>query len=443
MKLYAKARRGCYSDLRTGAVAGSWRLFTTRSGRQYAGARNRETRMLLEGLKVVEWSTWVAGPGCAGVMADWGADVVKVESAAGDATRAFFPDTAESPGNPVFSMENRGKRGVVLDTSTPDGRAAMLALMQGADVFITNVRPGSLKRAGLDYDSVKAACPRLVYANVTGYGLRGEMADAAAFDITAFWARSGVARSTIPPDQEPFPSRPGFGDHMTALATLSGILAALHERSQTGRGRQVETALMRVGAYAIGWDLSLQLRYGDVTTAQPKRDRMVAFSGFFHTADDRWFVVVVKSPDDYPNVLRAIGREDILKDPECLPPMTDIVKVRYVRDALETAFEALSLEDAGALLNAIDIAWAPMETLMELEMNPQAHEAGIFVETPDGWGGSFYGPAAPVRFPGADTSPRGPAPRLGQHTREVLRELGYSESQVEAMLAAGAATAGG
>jgi len=395
--------------------------------------------MLLSDLKVVEWSTWVAGPGCAALMADWGASVIKVESAAGDATRAFFPDTAESPGNPVFTMENRGKRGIVLDTAKPEGRAAMLALMKQADVFITNVRPGSLTRAGLDYDSVRGACPQLIYANVTGYGLTGEMADAAAFDITAFWARSGAARSMIPPDQEPFPSRPGFGDHFTALATLSGVLAALHERTRTGQGRRVETALMRVGAYAVGWDLSLLLRYGDVTTAQPKRDRMVAFSGFFHTADDRWFVVVVKSPNDYPNVMRAIGKAEMLEDPRYRPPYSDIEHVRTVRGVLDAAFGAMTLEQASALLNEADIAFAPMDSLHDLEMNPQAHEAGIFVETPDGWGGSFWGPASPVRFPGLETAPRGPAPKLGQHTREVLLELGYDEPTVEAMLAAGAA----
>ena len=395
--------------------------------------------MLLSDLKVVEWSTWVAGPGSAALMADWGASVIKVESAGGDATRAFFPDTAESPGNPVFTMENRGKRGIVLDTGKPEGRAAMLALMRQADVFITNVRPGSLKRAGLDYDSVKGECPQLIYANVTGYGLTGEMADQAAFDITAFWARSGVARSMIPPDQEPFPSRPGFGDHFTALATLSGVLAAAHERARTGQGRQVETALMRVGAYAVGWDLSLLLRYGDVTTAQPKRDRMVAFSGFFHTADDRWFVVVVKSPNDYPNVMRAIGKAEMLEDPRYRPPYADIEHVRTVRGALDAAFGAMTLDEASALLNAADIAFAPMDSLHDLEMNPQAHEAGVFVETPDGWGGSFWGPASPVRFPGVETAPRGPAPKLGQHTREVLLELGYDAPTVEAMLAAGAA----
>src|ERR1700749_1663147 len=126
---------------------------------------------LLSDLKVVEWSTWIAGPACAAVMADGGANVIKIESAAGDATRTFWPDTAESPGNPIFANENRGKRGIVLDISKPAGREALLALRKDADVFITNVRPGALKRARLDYDSVKAELPRLIYTNVTGYGL--------------------------------------------------------------------------------------------------------------------------------------------------------------------------------------------------------------------------------------------------------------------------------
>ena len=213
--------------------------------------------MLLEGLKVVEMATWVAGPGCAAILADWGAEVVKVESPDGDATRAYYPDTAESPGNPIFALENRGKKGVVLDISRHAGRQALITLLRQADIFVTNVRPGSLQRLGLDYESLKGECPRLIYAAVTGYGLQGPEANVPAFDITAFWTRSGAARAMIPTDQEPFPSRPGFGDHVTALATVSAVLAAVHERGATGRGRLVETSLIRAGAYAIGWDLSL------------------------------------------------------------------------------------------------------------------------------------------------------------------------------------------
>jgi crotonobetainyl-CoA:carnitine CoA-transferase CaiB-like acyl-CoA transferase len=396
--------------------------------------------MLLKGLKVVEWSTWVAGPGCAAVMADWGADVIKVESATGDATRAFWPDTAESPGNPIFANENRGKLGVGLDTARPEGRAALIAMLRDADVFITNVRPGALKRARLDYDSLKDELPQLIYANVTGYGLTGAEADLPAFDLTGFWTRSGVAHATIPPDQEPYTCRPGFGDHVTALATLSGVLAALHERHATGRGRQVETALIRAGVYALGWDYAIRLRYGQAVTAQPRHDRPAALSGFFRTRDDLWFCVAVRGPRDFPAVISELGWTDVLTDPRYELPILDLTVVRELRARLDAAFAELSLAQVGELLRRADVIWAPMATLDDVVADPQAQAAGCFVETPDGWGGSFQAPAAPVRFPGLATGPAGAAPKLGEHTREVLIEAGYAADAVEALIAAGAAT---
>ena len=395
---------------------------------------------LLSDLKVVEWSTWVAGPGCAAVMADWGAQVVKVESSAGDATRGFWPDTEESPGNPIFSNENRGKRGIVLDVARPEGRAALIAILKNADVFVTNVRPGALKRARLDYESLKDELPALIYANVTGYGLTGPEADVPAFDLTGFWTRSGVAHATIPPDQEPFTCRPGFGDHVTALATLSGVLAAVHERHRTGVGRQVETALIRAGCYALGWDYSIHLRYGAAVTAQPRDDRPGALGGYFRTRDSRWFCMASRAPRDFAAVMGAIGRPDYIDDPRCVLPITDLEVVREIRGVLDARFASLTLAEALDLIQSVDVICAPMATLDEVTADPTAHEAGCFVETPDGWGGSFRAPAAPVRFPGVATGPAGPAPRLGEHTREVLAEAGYDAAAVEALIASGAAT---
>ena len=395
---------------------------------------------LLSDLKVVEWSTWIAGPGCAAVMADWGAQVIKIESAAGDATRTFWPDTAEIPGNPIFCNENRGKKGVGLDVGKAAGRAALIAILREADVIITNVRPGALRRARLDYESLRDELPRLIYANVTGYGLTGPDADIPAFDLTGFWNRSGVAHAINPPDREPVGSRPGMGDHVTALATLSAVMAAVHERHRTGKGRQVETALMRVGAYALGWDLSIRLRNGEVLTAQPRETRPGAIAGYFRTKDDRWIYVAQRGPNDFPQLMTAIGRPELIAAPRCALPILDQAVVLEIRGILDAVFAALTLDEAVALMRTTDIIAAPLATLDDFVNDPQAHEAGCFVEMPDGWGGSFPAPAAPARFPGTPTGPAGPAPKLGEHTREVLIAAGYAPAAVDALIASGTAT---
>jgi crotonobetainyl-CoA:carnitine CoA-transferase CaiB-like acyl-CoA transferase len=396
--------------------------------------------MLLQGLKVVEFSTWVAGPGCAAILADWGADVVKVESAAGDPTRGFYPDSADSPGNPVFSLENRGKRAIVLNTAHPDGRDALLAVLREADVFVTNLRPGALKRARIDHETLRLEFPRLIYASVSGYGLQGADADLPAFDLTGFWTRSGIAASTIPPDQEPFPCRPGFGDHVTALATTSAVLAALHERSATGLGRLVETSLIRTGAYAIGWDLSVQLRYGEVATAQKRHDRPAATSGFFRSRDNRWFCMVPRGPACFANIMSAIRRPDLAVDPRFAALFENLTAVRELREILDQAFAKLNLAEIAERLRTAEVIWSPMATLAEMSADPQVLAAGCVVETPDGWGGTFPSPATPARFPGLAHGPAGPAPRLGQHTRQVLAEAGLTSEQIEKLIDAGLAT---
>ena len=390
--------------------------------------------MLLEGLKVVEMATWVAGPSAAAVLADWGAEVVKVESPMGDATRVYYPDTAEQPGNPIFTNENRGKKGVLLDIAKPEGRQALKTLLSQADIFITNVRPGSLKRLGLDYDSLKAEMPTLIYGAVTGYGLVGPEADTPAFDMTAFWTRSGVAHATIPPDQEPFASRPGFGDHVTALATVSGILAALHERHSTGRGRLVESSLLRAGAYAISWDLAIQLRYGEVVTAQPRDDRPGPMSGFFKTKDERWLLLLPRTLDCFTNLMIALDRPEVLAEPRFDPPVTDMDTVREIRAIVDAGFAQMTLAEVGERLTAGDLAWAAMGTLSELAESDLARDAGCFEVVDDGWGQMHRVPASPARFPEGAPKISRAAPKLGEHTREVLESAGLRPEEIEALL---------
>jgi crotonobetainyl-CoA:carnitine CoA-transferase CaiB-like acyl-CoA transferase len=392
---------------------------------------------MLRDLRVIELATYIAAPGAAGIMADWGADVIKIESPDGDPMRSFF-DTlgSDQAANPVFELDNRGKRSVVLDIRTPAGRDAAKALVRDADVFLTNVRPAGLARAGLDYESLKAVNPRLIYCSLTGYGLEGPDADRPGMDVAAFWSRAGVGALTAPKGAEPFPIRTGMGDHVTSLATVAAILAAVHERQRTGVGRLVETSLLRTGVYAIGSDMAIQLRFGKLASTRPRREAVQPLANFFQTRDGRWICLLPRQgATDWPRIAEAAGRPDLVEDPRFANSKSRRENTAALVDILDAAFGAMDYAQVEAALDASDLTWAPYQTPRELVEDPQAQAAGCFVETPDGAGGSFKAPASPARFPGAEDGPRGPAPRLGADTAAVFRELGWSEDRIAALTA--------
>lgn len=399
---------------------------------------------MLEGLRVVEYATYVAAPGAGAMLADWGAEVIKVEPPSGDPMRFFFDTTGtETDINPCFELDNRGKRGIVLDTTKPEGSEALLKLADNADVFLTNIRPSALKRAGFDYEALSKRNPRLVYASVTGYGLQGAEADRAGFDVAAFWARSGVQALFTPKGAEPFPIRTAFGDHVTSIATAAGTLAALVERNRTGKGRLVEASLMRAANYALGSDIAIQHTFGRVASTRPRKAQVNVLSNYFRTSDDKWICLVTRQGgDDWKRITDAVQRPDLYADERFKSGKLRKQNASDLIDALDEAFARFSFDEIGAALDASDMVWAPVQTPAEAIRDPQLAAAGGVVDIPLANGGSFKGPATPVRFPGADDGPKGPTPRQGEHTRVVLSELGYSDTQIEAMLAAGAAKQG-
>ncbi len=397
---------------------------------------------MLEGLKVVEYATYVAAPGAAGIMADWGADVIKVEPPGGDPIRLFFASVGieGQAANPVFELDNRGKRGIVLDTAQEAGREALLKLIDGADVFITNVRPGGLKRAGLDHDALLQRNPRLVYATLTGYGLEGPDADRPGMDSAAFWARSGVAQLFRPKGGDPVQLRTAFGDHVASMAIVSGVLAALYERQSTGKGRLVEAALLRVAHYAAGSDMSIQHVYGRTASNRPRREVPQPMVNFFRTKDERWISLLARQGEaDWPRLCRALKLEHLIEDTRFARARDRRKHVAELVDLLDEAFGALTLDQVTAVLDAEEMIWAPVQTAAEAIVDPQAIAAGAVVRTPQHDGSTIPAPGGPIRFPGADDGPKGPAPRMGEHTRAVLAELGYADDAVEALFASGAA----
>jgi crotonobetainyl-CoA:carnitine CoA-transferase CaiB-like acyl-CoA transferase len=394
---------------------------------------------MLRGLRVIELATYIAAPGAAGIMADWGADVVKIESPEGDPMRRFF-DTigSDQDANPVFELDNRGKRSVVLDIRSKGGGAAVKALVRDADVFLTNVRPAALARAGVDYEALKAVNPRLIYCSLTGYGLEGPDADKPGMDMAAFWSRAGVGAITAPKGAEPFPIRTGMGDHVTSLATVSAILAAVHERHRTGTGRLVETSLLRTGVYAIGSDMAIQLRFGKLASTRGRREAIQPLTNFFKTRDGRWICLLPRQgATDWAKIAAAAGRPDLPDDPRFATARLRRENTTALVDILDKAFGAMDYAHAKTALDAGDITWAPWQTPRDLVDDPQAQAAGCFVQTPDGQGAAFPAPAGPARFPGSQDGPRGPAPRLGEHTAAVLGEIGYSEAEIAGLGAVG------
>lgn len=397
--------------------------------------------MLLQGLKVVEFASYIAAPGAAGILADWGAEVIKVERPEGDPMRNVFGDAKSAlSGNPTFGLDNRGKRAVVLDTSKPEGREALTRLAAEADIFLTNVRPASLKRAGLDDETLRATNPRLIYAVVTGYGLEGPDAAKPGFDVTAFWSRAGVAHMHAPKGADPFILRTGVGDHTTSLATVSAILAAVYEREKTGVGRLVQTSLLATGVYTVGSDMAVQLAFGKLASNRPRNAPFDPVANFYKSRDGHWFVLNPRGGGkDWQLLATACGRPDLPDDERFVTSRLRKDNSAALVVELDSAFGALDFHDIAQRLDEVDLVWAPVQTPAEVAADPQVAAAGALIEVEDGQGGTYRSPAAPARFPGADATVRPAAPRLGQHTREVLTEIGYAPAQIEEMLASGAA----
>jgi crotonobetainyl-CoA:carnitine CoA-transferase CaiB-like acyl-CoA transferase len=396
---------------------------------------------MLEGLKVVEYATYIAAPGCGGMLADWGADVIKVEPPGGDPIRKFFDSIGtESAQNPVFDMDNRGKRSIVLDTANAAGKAALQRLAESADVFITNVRPAGLARAGLDYESLAPRNPKLVYASVTGYGLQGPDVDRPGFDITAFWARSGMATLMAPKGTEPFLLRTGMGDHITSMATAAGVLAALVERGRTGKGRLVEASLLRAANYALASDMAIVHSFGRVASTRARTENVQPLANFFRAGDGHWFVLNTRQGEaDWAPLCRAIGREDLIADERFAKARSRYKNRGDLVPIVDAALAQWSMAEIAARLDAESLAWAPAQTAVEAAADPQLAAAGGVVQIPHADGAPSKSAGAPVRFPGVDDGPKGPAPRCGEHTRAVLAEAGYGRDEIDALIAAGAA----
>ena len=377
----------------------------------------------LSDLRVVELGVWVAAPSAAALLADWGAEVIKVESPTGDPMRNVLGSLGiggDLP-NPAFALDNRGKRSVVLDLRDEEDRQRLEELLATADVFITNLRPDALERLDLAPGATVGRHAHLVYCSISGYGLRGEERNRPTYDIGAFWARSGLAVQMADAEGNPLNARGGIGDHITGLAALSGVLGAVLEQRATGAGRVVEVSLLRTGAYVLGWDLGLQMALGRVAGAEPRHRNQSPLMNPYRAADGRWFFFTgLEAARHIGAVCRALGRPDLLGD-ERFASASAIRRHRTeVIALLDEIVAERPLAEWAARFDEEGVWWAVAQSPAEVVEDPQLVDNDGFVEVE---GGALRSVNGPVTFAGMVKNPQMGVPTVGQHTAEVLAEL--------------------
>jgi crotonobetainyl-CoA:carnitine CoA-transferase CaiB-like acyl-CoA transferase len=321
---------------------------------------------------------------------------------------------------------------VVLDVSNDAGRVALDRLLADADVFVTNLRPSTLAGWSLDPASLTARFPRLVVATLTGYGDRGPDRDRPSYDMGGFWARSGAAHAHSVNGEPPL-LRGAFGDHTTSMALVAGINAALIARQRTGRGRHVSTSLLRTGMYVVGQDVTYLQRIGRWYPFGRGEVTNVLFN-CYRTSDDRWLWLLALQPDrHWPNLAVAVGRPEWLADERY---ETHAVRREHndeLRGELDAIFATRTLDEWGRALDDAGMWWEPVLTIEEAVAQEQAQAMDVVVSV-DGPDGPMVSAASPIDFDGQSRMQARGVPALGEHSTEVLRELGYTDEEIDDLM---------
>jgi crotonobetainyl-CoA:carnitine CoA-transferase CaiB-like acyl-CoA transferase len=379
----------------------------------------------LEGLRVLELTHVMAGPFCGQVLADMGADVIKVEPPGrGDSSR-------RSMGTSAFLAVNRNKRSLALDLKDPAHRDAFLRLADRADVVLENNRPGVVARLGVDYETLSARNPRLIYASISGFGQTGPYAQRAGYDLIA-QGLSGVMSVTGEPGGDPVKCGVPVGDLSAGLFCAVGILSALAARERTGRGQQIDTSLFE-GALALSvWEAAELFSTGRVPQKLGSAHRVNAPYQALRTADG-YLTVAGNSQAHWERLCAVIGREELVADARFASNADRMANRPELAAELEAALAARGTDEWVAALEAAGIAAGPIHDYGEVFADPhtRAREMEVTMEHPEE--GSVRGLGIPVKLSGTPGSVRRAAPLLGQHSAEVLREAGFGEAEIEAL----------
>jgi crotonobetainyl-CoA:carnitine CoA-transferase CaiB-like acyl-CoA transferase len=391
----------------------------------------------LSGLKVIDLSHVMAGPTCAMLLADMGADVIKVEKIPGgdDARRMVPPSIAGE--SAAFLVMNRNKRGIALDLKTEAGSRALSRLLEGADVLIENYRRGTMERMGFGYEALRALNPRLIYCSISGFGRTGPYADRGGFDLVAQGMSGLMSITGEGPGCPPMKSGAPVTDITAGILACVGVLAALHSRASSGRGQMVDTSLFEAGIIQTYWQSAICFATGQAPGPMGTGHPLNAPYQAFPVADG-WITVGAANQGNWLRLLEALDAPELGDDSRFANNAERMRNLPALRAKLTPLFKARSSAEWLRRLEEAGVPAGPVLDVNQMHADPQALARGMIVKTTHPTAGQVTAIGLPVKFSETPGGVRRAAPLFGQHTREVLRDHGYSDAEVDQMVALGA-----
>src|ERR1700693_5626711 len=387
---------------------------------------------IFSGLKVVDLASFIAGPSAAVILSDFGADVIKVEPPSGD----FWRHGHQIPPQPhakdpyPWHLANRNKRGITLDMKSPSARPVLERLVKWADVLIVNTPHPARKRLKLEYDDVVQLNPRLIYADLTGFGEKGPDAALPGFDLTAFWAGRCLLFMTRDAGEPPTWPVAGSGDNATAVAIYSAIVTALYRRERTGKGSYVTTSLLAAGVWSASVSIQAALCGASFYGLHDRTHPANAGLNTYRSSDGTWFVLVV-TPDKVPAVLKALGREDILTDPRFSDPAKLAQNRPQLTEILDEIFCSQPMSHWYEVFNGVHVPFGAVRDPQEVINDPQLRANDIVVPLAGAGEKLTSTISSPIQVHGVTKVPARRAPRIGEHNDEVLKELGFGDDEID------------
>src|SRR5690242_2751187 len=396
------------------------------------------TENIFSGLKVVDLASFIAGPSAAVILSDFGADVIKVEPPGGDFWRRAhkLPPQPQADDPYQWHLANRNKRGMTLDLKSPSAQQVLEKLVKWADVLIVNTPHPARKRLKLEYLDVVKWNPRLIYADITGFGDEGPDAELPGFDITSYWARSGLLSMTRDAGAPPTWPVAGSGDNATAVGLYSAIVTALYRRERTGKGAHVTTSLLAEGVWSASVSIQGALGGAKFFGLHDRKHPASAALNVYRAADDTWFVLIVQ-PDKLKAVAEGIGRTDLLTDPRFSDPKKLMENMPELTAILDEVFAAQPMAHWYEVFSGANVTFGAVRGPEEVINDPQLRANDIVVPL-EGAGDKLTSTvSSPIQVEGVTKTPAKRAPELGEHNQEILRELGFEAKQIDSFVTSG------